>query len=81
MSTYKTDQHHLLYRGRKFHFVSYDARLENPRTGEPAMPATWFLMGAGKRWPAVAQLPDQDPQTVVATLTRWLDHHVFARPA
>jgi hypothetical protein len=77
MSSYKTDQHHLVHRGRAFHFVSYEARQANPRTGEAAMPATWFLMSAGKRWPVVAALPDEDPGKLIAALTRWLDHNVF----
>jgi hypothetical protein len=81
MSSYKTDQHRLVYRGRTFHFVSYEAHQANPRTGEAAMPATWFLMCAGKRWPVIAQIPDQDPDLVVAALIRWLDHHVFGAPA
>jgi hypothetical protein len=78
MSSYKTDQHHVVHRGRKFHFVSYEACQANLRTGQVAMPATWFLMSAGKRWPVMGQLPDQDPEAVVAALTRWLDHHIFA---
>lgn len=78
MSSYKTDQHRLVHRGRTFHFVSYEAHLANPRTGEAAMPATWFLMCSGKRWPVIAQTPDQDPELVIAALTRWLDQNVFA---
>jgi hypothetical protein len=80
MSGYKTDQHHLIHRGREFHFVSYEARDANPRTGEAAMPATWFLMSAGKRWPVMTELPDQDSKRVIAALTVWLDHHVFISP-
>ena len=78
MSSYKTDQHHVIHRGRSFHFVSYESRQANARTGEPAMPATWFLMAAGKRWPVIAQIEDQKPELVVAALTRWLDQTVFA---
>ena len=78
MTAYKTDQHHIMHRGRSFHFVSYDARQANPRTGESAMPATWFLMCAGKRWPVFAQVEDQSQEAVVAALTRWLDQTVFA---
>jgi hypothetical protein len=32
MSSHKTDQHHVIHRGRKYHFVSYEARLPNPKT-------------------------------------------------
>lgn len=76
--SYKTDQHRLWHRGREFHFVSYDAALPNPRTGEPARPATWFLMAAGKRWPVFPQATNQDPDELVAELVSWLEHHVFA---
>ncbi len=78
MSSYKTDQHRLVHRGRTFHFVSYDAHAANPRTGEAAMPATWFLMCSGKRLPAIAHDPGQDTEAVIGALTRWLDQHVFA---
>ena len=78
MPSYKTDQQHLLHRGRAFHFVSYEARHADPRTGAGAMPATWFLMSAGKRWPALPQVSDQDPKALITELTRWLDIHVFA---
>lgn len=82
MSSYKTDQHHVSHRGRKFHFVSYEAHGPNARTGEAAMPACWFLMRAGKRFPAMEQTAEQDPEAVVAALTRWLDQNVFgASPA
>jgi len=78
MSSYKTDQHHLIHRGREFHFVSYEACHANPRKGEVAMPATWFLMSAGKRWPVITQMPDQDPNKLIAALTHWLDRNVFS---
>lgn len=77
MSAYKTDQLHLVHRGRKFHFVSYEARQANLKTGETAMPASWFLMCSGKRMPAIAQVQDQTPEAIVAALTRWLDETVF----
>lgn len=77
MSSYKNFQVRLLRRGRVFHFVSYEARLPNPRTGDPGLPPTWFLMSAGKRWPVCAHVVDQDPQEVIATLSRWLDQQVF----
>ena len=78
MSNYKNDQLHLVHRGRKFHFVSYEARQANLKTGEAAMPASWFLMCAGKRLPVMAQVQDQTPEAIVAGLTRWLDETVFA---
>ena len=41
------------------------------------MPASWFLMRAGKRWPAIEQTAGQDPADVLAALTDWLDQNVF----
>lgn len=78
MSVYKTDQHHVIHRGRKYHFVSYEARLPNPKTGDAGLPASWFLIRAGKRWPAFPALPDQDPQAIFAAFTAWLDENVLA---
>ena len=77
MSSYKTDQHRLVHRGRTFHFVSYDAQPANPRTGEAAMAPMWCLMCAGKRLPALAHEPDQDQESVIAALTRWLEKNVL----
>lgn len=79
MSAYKTDQYRLVHRGRRFHFVSYEAKQANLRTGEAATADTWFLMCAGKRWPVCAQVPDQSPELVVAALIRWLDEKVFGK--
>jgi hypothetical protein len=81
MSSYKTAQHRVLHHGRTFHFVSYEAQPANPRTGAAAFPATWFLMCAGKRWPTIEQAQDEDPDTVVAALTKWLDRNIFATAA
>jgi hypothetical protein len=78
MSSYKTVQHHVQHRGRVFHFVSYEGLPANARTGQEATPATWCLMCAGKRWPAIEQGADEDPVAITAHLTRWLDHHVFS---
>ena len=81
MSTYKTDQLHLVCRGRKFHFVSYEARQANLKTGEAAMPASWFLMCSGKRIPVMAQVQDQTPEAIIAALTRWLHETVLLTDA
>jgi len=79
MSSYKTNQQHVRHRGREFHFVSYEARQADVRTGADAMPATWFLMCAGKRWAAMPQVADQDEIALTTGLTRWLDANVFSR--
>ena len=78
MSSYKTDQRRLVHRGSEFHFVSYEGHLANPGRGVAAEPATWFLMRAGKRWPVMAQIPEQNPTEVDDQLLRWLDDHIFA---
>ena len=80
MSAYKTRQHYITRRGRLFHFVSYEAVDENLRKGQEAMPATWYLMAAGKRWPAMDQQPGLDEATEVAQLTEWLEETMFAKP-
>ena len=81
MSGYKTDQRHVLHRGREFHFVSYEGHAANPDRGQEAMPPTWFLMQAGKRWEATPQKPDQDPDAVDAMLVRWLEAEIFTAEA
>ncbi len=43
------------------------------------MPATWFLMSAGKRWPALEEILDQDEEALIASLIHWLDINVFPR--
>jgi hypothetical protein len=65
------------HRGRVFQFVSYEGRVANPRTGETASPPTWFLMSAGKRWPAIVQTSDLDADALTRLLTKWLDQNVF----
>jgi len=77
VSSYKTDQHYLVHRGRSFHFVSYDACQANPRTGEAARPATWFLMCAGKRYPVFPQCANEDRGSLITALTDWLDRNIF----
>ncbi len=74
---YKTDQHRLLYRGRTFHFVSYEGLLANANKEQVATPPTWFLMNGGKRWAVMPQVPDQPPAELDEHLSRWLDEHVF----
>lgn len=78
MSSYKTDQHRVVHRGREFHFVSYEPKEANVRTGEAAMPATWFLMAAGKRWPVFTQVSGQEQDAVLGALTQWLDRNIFS---
>ncbi|HKP30530.1 MAG TPA: hypothetical protein VJU15_14055 [Gemmatimonadales bacterium] len=74
MSSYKTAQHHIVHRGREFHFVSYEGSAANPRNGAEAQPAAWYLMRAGKRFPVCPEYVGEDP---VPALLSWLDLNVF----
>ncbi len=77
MSSYKIEQHRVTYRGRDFHFVSYEAQPANERRGEPAVPPMWYLMQAGKRWPVMPQEPGQPVEAVEAALRAWLEANAF----
>ncbi len=72
MSSYKIEQHRVTYRGRNFHFVSYDAQPANERRHEAAVPAMWYLMGPGKRWPVIPQVVGQSVEDVTFALLGWL---------
>jgi hypothetical protein len=76
MSAYKTNQRRVLHRGREFHFVSYEGVAANPRRGEDATPATWYLMRAGKRWSVMPQVAGQDVADLDLLLHQWLDQHL-----
>lgn len=80
MGGFKNEQRHLQFRGRVFHFISYEAHDARPSQDVEAMPATWYLIGANHRWPAIAHDPDQDSLETDALLTAWLETHVFAAP-
>ena len=78
MSGFKMEQKRLVYRGREFHFASYEAQLANPVKALPAVPAAWFLMQSGKRWMVMPLVHDQAPDAVDRGLIQWLDAHVLA---
>lgn len=75
MSSYKVEQHRVTYRGRHFHFVSYEGHPANERRGEPAVPPMWYLMGPGKRWPVMPQVAGQSDDEVARALVGWLADH------
>ncbi|MBL8985438.1 MAG: hypothetical protein SFV24_12100 [Gemmatimonadales bacterium] len=77
MSSYKTAQRRVRYRGRDFHFVSYEGRNADPARAQEAIPPTWFLMSGGKRWVVGPQQPDQTPADLDQQLARWLDENIF----
>jgi hypothetical protein len=77
--SYKVEQCHVRSGGRVFHFVSYDREPANERRGIPEMPAMWYLMGPGKRWPVMPQVAGQALEALESDLLRWvvaqgLDH-------
>ena len=80
MTSYKIKQRHLMYQGRDFHFVSYDAVPANERRGEIATPPMWYLMGPAKRWPVMPHLAGQPDDDIQRGLVRWLREQGFGRP-
>ncbi|HEX6104031.1 MAG TPA: hypothetical protein VFZ26_00520 [Gemmatimonadales bacterium] len=79
MSTYKVEQRRVRYGGRDFHFVSYDGRPANARRGEEAAPPMWYLMGPGRRWPVMPQVPGQTEEEVEQALVSWLEQQGLHR--
>jgi|SRR5687768_1898719 len=72
MSAYKNQQHRLVCGGRHFHFVSYEARAANEKRGEAAIGPMWYLMGPGKRWPAVPHDLGRSEAEIANDLLRWI---------
>lgn len=77
MSSFKVEQRRLLFRGREFHFVSYEGRPANERKGDPAEPPMWYLMAEGKRRAVMPHTAGDDPALVDRALLRWLEEHIF----
>jgi len=78
MSAYKTQQHHLVHRGRSFHFVSYEGQSADVKKQLAATPPTWYAMLGGKRWVVAEQLAEAEPAELERQFADWLDEHVFA---
>lgn len=70
--SYKVLQQRIRHGGQSFHFVSYDAQPGNVKRGEAAMGPMWYLMRAGKRWPAIPQVVGQSEAESMAALGSWL---------
>ncbi len=77
MSSYKIEQHRVTYRGRHFHFVSYDGEPANERRGAPAVPPMWYLMGPAKRWPVIPHVAGQSEDEIAHALVGWLEEQGF----
>jgi hypothetical protein len=79
--SYKIEQCHVRCGGRVFHFVSYDREPANERRGTAEVPAMWYLMGPGKRWPVMPQIAGQTPEALESDLLRWLGAQGLDREA
>lgn len=78
MAAYKTVQRYVTHRGREFHFVSYEGAPADTHKERAAVPPTWFLLNAGKRWAAMPQIADETEEAVDQRLVAWLDQNVFS---
>ena len=81
MGGFKNEQRRLTHRGRTFHFVSYEAQPGNVAKNVPAMPATWYLLSYGNRWPAIPLQEGHGEAELDALLSEWLESHVFPTPS
>lgn len=77
MAGFKNEQRRLSHRGKSFHFVAYEAQDANAAKKLDAMPATWYLLSSGNRWPAIPLQLDLPEDELDARLTEWLETHVF----
>lgn len=77
MAKYQNQQRRLAHRGRRFHFISYDAQDADLKKKIAAMPATWYLESSGNRWPSIPQIPGQPEAELDAQLAQWLEAYVF----
>lgn len=77
MSTFKSQQRRLTIRGRAFHFVSYEGHPANPKRGEDAAPAMWYLMVEGRRCPVFPCDADRSEIQLDAALSDWALDNAF----
>jgi hypothetical protein len=72
MNKHKVEQRRLVFKGREFHFVSYEGQVANAARSIEATEASWYLMSAGKRWEVMPHSPDQEALEVDRRLMAWL---------
>jgi hypothetical protein len=77
MNRPQTEQRRLRYRGREFHFVSFDGLPANVKREQPATAPAWWLMSAGTRWEVMPFHAGQDAAALDRAFTAWLDAHAF----
>jgi hypothetical protein len=80
MAGYKTDQCRIAYRGKEFHFVSYEGQGANPAKGVVETPAMWYLMRAGHRHEVMPQVTGQEVIERERQFGEWLESFVFDPP-
>ncbi len=80
MSRPVVEQRRVQYRGREFHFVSYDGLPANAKREQPATTPAWWLMSSGTRWEVMPFQPGRDAEELDRAFTEWLDEHVFRSP-
>lgn len=81
MSRPTVEQRRLQYRGREFHFVSYEGLPANPKQARPATAPAWWLMAAGTRWEVMPFRPGFDEEALDRAFMAWLDANVFGSVA
>ena len=77
MSSYKTQQHHIVRQGRSFHFVSYEAQPADPKRQQPETPASWYVMLGGKRWIVMPEVGGNSAEELDRMFGEWLAARVF----
>ena len=80
MSKPAVEQRRLQYRGRDFHFVSYDGLPANVKREQLATEPAWWLMSAGTRWEVMPFQPGRDTTELDGAFSVWLDENVFPAP-
>jgi hypothetical protein len=77
VTRHPVEQRRFTYRGREFHFVSYDGLPANPKRAQQATAAAWWLMSGGRRWEVMPFQPGQTPHELDPQFIAWLDANVF----
>jgi len=77
MSRPTVEQRRLQYRGREFHFVSYDGLPANAKRAQLATAPAWWLMSAGTRWEVMPFHSGDDEASLDRAFMAWLDANVF----
>lgn len=80
MASFKNEQLRVEHRGRRFHFILYEAAAANAARKQAELPDTWYLVSSCNRWPAVPYRADQPGAELEAALVEWLEETVFGPP-